>query len=68
MPVLMEAFNLSIGSAGLLMSVFAITGLILALPAGIIAQRLGLKTTGLIAVGSLAAGSVLGRCPPAQPP
>lgn len=60
MPVLMAAFNLSIGSAGLLMSVFAITGLILALPAGIIAQRLGLKATGLIAVGSLVVGSVLG--------
>jgi predicted MFS family arabinose efflux permease len=60
MPVLMEAFNLSIGSAGLLMSVFAITGFILALPAGIIVQRLGLKTTGLIAVGGLVVGSVLG--------
>ena len=60
MPVLIEAFNLSLSSAGLLMSVFAITGLILALPTGIILQRLGLKVTGLIAMGGLILGSILG--------
>jgi predicted MFS family arabinose efflux permease len=60
MPVLMEAFQLSIGTAGFLMSVFAITGFILALPAGIIIQRLGLKTAGLIAMGCLVIGSVVG--------
>jgi len=60
MPVLMEAFKLSLGQAGMLMSVFALTGLILALPAGVIMQKLGPKTAGLIAVGSLALGSALG--------
>jgi len=60
MPVLMEAFQLSLGQAGMLMSVFAFTGLILALPAGIIIQKLGPKVAGLIAIGSLAAGSLLG--------
>ena len=60
MPVLMEAFNLSLTSTGLLMSVFAITGILLALPAGLILQRLGLKVTGLIATGCLVIGSVLG--------
>jgi len=60
MPILMEAFNLSMSSAGLLMSVFAITGFILALPAGLILQRLGLKVTGLIAMGCLVIGSTTG--------
>ena len=60
MPVLMEAFNLSLSSTGMLMSVFAITGFILALPAGLILQRLGLKVTSLIAMGCLVIGSVLG--------
>ena len=36
MPYLMETFELSVGTAGLLMSLFAATGLILALPAGFI--------------------------------
>ncbi len=60
MPVLMEAFGLNLASAGMLMSVFAITGFILALPAGIILQKLGLKITGLIAMGSIVIGSLLG--------
>ncbi len=60
MPVLMEAFKLNLTSAGLLMSVFAITGFVLALPAGLILQRLGLKVTGLIAMGCLVLGSAMG--------
>lgn len=60
MPVLMEAFGLSMASAGWLMSVFAVTGFLLALPAGLILQRIGLKVTGLIAMGCLVVGSALG--------
>ncbi len=60
MPLLMEQFSLDMGMAGLLMSMFAITGFILALPSGIIAQRLGLKITGLIALGCLMIGSAIG--------
>jgi MFS family permease len=60
MPVLMEAFQAPPGRAGLLMSVFAFTGLILALPAGFILQRLGHRVMGVLAVFSLAAGSALG--------
>jgi predicted MFS family arabinose efflux permease len=59
-PVLMEAFHLSLSQAGTLMSVFAITGLILALPAGFILQKLGPKVAGLIAVGCLVIGSAWG--------
>jgi MFS family permease len=56
----MDAFRQSAGKAGLLMSVFAITGLILAIPAGFIFQRLGYKTTGLIAILSIVLGAALG--------
>ena len=60
MPYLIEAFQMNLGNAGMLMSVFAITGVFLALPAGFILQRIGLKTTGLIALSSLIFGSILG--------
>jgi MFS family permease len=60
LPLLMQAFQLNLTQAGLLMSVFAVTGLLLALPAGIILQQLGPKGTGLIALACLAGGSVLG--------
>jgi MFS family permease len=60
MPILMNAFSLSVGRAGLLMSVFAVTGLVLALPAGFIFQKMGYRITGLIAGGSIALGAVLG--------
>ncbi len=60
MPVLMEYFSIDLTSAGLLMSIFAITGLIFALPSGILLQRFGLKMTGLTAGLCLLAGSLLG--------
>ncbi len=60
LPVLMEAFRLDLSQAGLLMSIFAVTGLILALPAGLILQRLGPKAAGLIAVGCVVIGSAWG--------
>ena len=60
LPLLMDAFGQSAGKAGLLMSVFAITGLMLAIPAGFIFQRLGYKTSGLIATLSIVAGAALG--------
>jgi MFS family permease len=60
LPVLIRAFNLSLSNAGMLMSVFSFTGILLALPAGFILQRLGLRTTGLIAIGAVFIGSGLG--------
>jgi len=60
LPILMNAFQLSVGRAGLLMSVFAVTGLVLALPAGFIFQRMGYRITGLIAGGSMVIGAILG--------
>jgi len=60
MPLLMEALGLSVGRAGLLMSVFAVTGLILALPSGFILQRAGSRVTGFLAGGSIVLGAALG--------
>ena len=60
LPVLIRTFNLSLSNAGMLMSIFSFTGILLALPAGFILRRLGLKTTGLIAVGAVFIGSCLG--------
>jgi len=60
LPLLMDAFGLSVGRVGLLMSVFAVTGLILAIPAGFIFQKLGYRITGLLAVGSVIVGASIG--------
>jgi MFS family permease len=57
MPLLMEAFRVSASQAGLLMSLFAITGLFLAIPAGFIFQKLGYRLTGMIAILSLVIGA-----------
>ena len=60
LPILRETFGLSYGSAGWLISIFSIMGFVLALPAGFILQKIGIKITGLISVGSLMIGSALG--------
>jgi MFS family permease len=60
MPILIKELGLSVSSAGLLMSVFAVTGLILALPAGLIYQKAGARVTGLLAGGSILLGAALG--------
>jgi MFS family permease len=60
MPVIMDAFQLSIGQAGWLMSVFALTGLFLSLPAGIFLQKYGPKKLGLVALACLTLGATLG--------
>lgn len=64
LPILMEAWGLSVGRAGLLMSLYAVTGLLLALPAGFIFQRVGYRWTGMLAGGSIALGAGLGALSP----
>jgi len=60
MPVLMDVFGFDLTTANLLMSVFSVTGLVLAIPAGLIVQRIGPKRSGLIAIASVVVGSALG--------
>ena len=60
LPVLMDQFQMNLSLAGGLMSVFSLTGVVLALPTGFILQRFGPKPTVLVAIGSLVLGSSLG--------
>jgi MFS family permease len=60
MPVLRDTFKLSYGNAGWLMSIFSIMGIILAIPAGFILQRIGIKATGMIGIGATMIGAGLG--------
>lgn len=60
MPVLMADFQVDLAQVGFLVAVFGFTALILALPAGVLLQRLGIKMTGVIALGSIAVGAALG--------
>lgn len=57
---MMSSLNLSIASAGFMMSVFAIMGIALALPSGFIVHGLGLKRSGIVALGALMIGSFIG--------
>ena len=66
MPVLMQAFNVHAGEAGLLMSVYAVAGLVLAIPAGFIFHRAGYRLTPLIAGGSIVLGALLGALSPSM--
>jgi MFS family permease len=60
MPFLMETFQIDLTQAGLFMSIIAAIGLVLAIPAGLVLQRLGSKVTILIALGLMAAGAMTG--------
>jgi MFS family permease len=61
LPVLKTAFNLGLNSsAGMLMSIFSIMGFILAIPAGFILGKIGIKMTGLISIGAVMIGAACG--------
>ena len=60
MTTIQTAFSVDIVKAGKLMSAFPIMGFILAIPAGFILKRIGIKITALIAVGASIIGPVIG--------
>jgi MFS family permease len=60
MTVIQTAFSVDNVKTGDLMSIFSIMGFVLAIPAGYILKRFGIKMTGLIAVGAVMIGSALG--------
>lgn len=60
LPILRDAFGLDYSSAGMLMSIFSIMGFVLAIPAGFILQKIGIKATGLVSVGTVAVGAAMG--------
>ena len=60
MTTVVSAFNLTSNQSGDLMSVFSIMGFVLAIPAGFILKRFGIKLTVLFSVGSIVVGTALG--------
>ena len=60
MTTIVDKFALSSSQSGDLMSVFSIMGFVLAIPAGFILKRFGIKLTVLFSVGTIMLGSVLG--------
>jgi MFS family permease len=68
MPILMGALHVAGGGAGALMSVFSVSGLLFALPAGFAFQKMGQRATGLLSMTLLVIGSGLGSlCTSAGP-
>lgn len=60
MPSIIEQYHMDIGSASLLMAAFTIVPIILALPAGALVQKTGVRNLYLIGTACLLAGSLLG--------
>ncbi|MDL2306698.1 MFS transporter [Desulfovibrio sp. OttesenSCG-928-C06] len=60
MGTLMESYGMSMAVAGTLMSIFALIGVVLALPSGFIMGRIGVKNAGLVALLCLMAGGAVG--------
>ncbi|MCG0277278.1 MAG: MFS transporter [Thermanaeromonas sp.] len=60
MGVLMKSLHVDMATAGWLMSVFSLAGVILAFPAALLLARLGPKVSGLIGLGCCIFGSIMG--------
>jgi predicted MFS family arabinose efflux permease len=60
LPVLMEELQVDMVTGGWLMSVSSVAGIILAIPAALLLARIGLKLTGLVALGCAMAGGIIG--------
>jgi MFS family permease len=59
MSLIIDHFRISHHEAGLLMSVFALPGILMSLPAGILADRYGIKPVGIATLALTIAGTVL---------
>ncbi len=57
--LIIKEFGVSHASAGLLMSMFALPGLILSIPAGIMADSFGVKRIGILALSFMIVGTVI---------
>jgi predicted MFS family arabinose efflux permease len=60
MQVLMADMGVGLVTGGWLMSVFAVAGVLLAVPAALLLARLGFKVSGLLALACCMAGAALG--------
>lgn len=64
MDLLLDQFQVDMAVGGWLMSIFAVSGIILALPAAVILEKIGPKKSGLIALGCTMLGSIIGALAP----
>jgi MFS family permease len=60
MQVLLQSLHMDMTTGGWLMSAFAVTGLVLGIPAAFVLAKLGPKLSGLIALGCTLLGSIIG--------
>jgi MFS family permease len=67
LEILMADMKVDMSTGGWFMSVFSIAGLALAIPAAVLLTSLGLRSTGLIAVGCTVVGAVIGAMAPGVP-
>lgn len=67
MQQLMRSFDISLMASGWLMTVFALVGLVVAIPTSFILKRFGNKITALTALALLLAGSLTGTFAPSAP-
>jgi predicted MFS family arabinose efflux permease len=58
--VLIDTFDISMATAGLLSTIFTVMGMVMALPAAIILKKMGPKMAGVLALGCAIVGSVIG--------
>lgn len=59
-PVLMEYFSIDMTTAGWLSSIFAVMGMVAAVPSAIILKKLGAKKAGIFSLLFAAVGSIIG--------
>ncbi|MBI4288678.1 MAG: MFS transporter [Chloroflexi bacterium] len=59
LSLIIQEFDISYQQAGLLMSLFALPGVIISLPVGILADRVGIKRVGVVCLALTIAGSVM---------
>jgi predicted MFS family arabinose efflux permease len=64
MQVLISDLHVDMAMGGWFMSVFSVAALVLAIPSAFLLTRVGLKATGLVALGCSVAGSALGALAP----
>lgn len=60
MQILISDLHIDMATGGWLMSVFSVASVILAIPAAFLLTRLGIKVTGLMALGCTIVGAVIG--------
>lgn len=67
MTTLMDAFSIDMATAGWLSSLFSLVGIIMAIPASIVLNKLGAKKGGIIALACAIVGSLMGVATTAVP-